>query len=329
MEKTLKLFKKFLPAIIITTLVGLIFGFLTLLYYYIPSIPTITFKAVIPILTLVIFVLIVAMIITFAVKTKKLHISRVKRDAPFSKFAAALAGIMVAALFLFDFFRFVISPGLFAAQPEKIIRLFVFVPFVIYFVIQLIPKKMKRQAVILPKWLKPLCSVCAILWCVCSLVSIFRWTGLPITNIFKLSFIAYTLLALIFFLSEAKFELLKPNHRFYMISAFLLFSYTVVVSGSIVLGKLLGTAKAVTLSEFELICSITLGIYALSKMFAILRTLSFLKERSSTSTYSSKFSNKKHHHGHHHSHHKTTTPVTEKVTTDNVTPTDTEVKTKE
>lgn len=302
MEKTLKLFKKFLPIIIITSMIGLVFGFLTLLYYYNNSIPKIDFKAVIPILTILILVFAIALAVLFTIKTDKLHIARIKKDASFSKFACALTAVMTAALFLFEFFRFVMYPTIFATQPEKILRLFVFVPFVIYFIIQMLPKKFKRQAIVLPKWLKPLCSVCAILWSVCSLVSIFRWTGLPIKNEFKLMFIGYNIIALIFFLSEAKFELLKPSHRFYMLSALILFVYTSILSGSIIIAKLLGRLDAVTLSEFELICSITIGIYALSKMFAIIHTLKYLKERSSSSVYSSKFDKGSHHHHHHHRH---------------------------
>lgn len=309
MEKIYNLFKKNLPIIFILSLVGLVFGILTFVYYYNPSTVSINFKNVIPIFAVIFIALAIGVSIYFTVKVDKLHLSRIKKNSGFSKFAALLAATLAAALFFFNFFKFVLEPSSFSII--MILRLIVFVPFIAYLIIGIIPKKIKKVRIELPKWLKPVTSTCTLLWSILSLMTIYFWNsgGLTTANLFKNVYIFYYILATVFFLFEIKFELFAPSHRAYIISALLLFVYTFSVTGSIMVAKFLGQLSVVTVSDFEIFLSFSIGIYALSKLIAMQQTLKFVMKKGGSSH--------RHHHHHHH-HHKNSDDNKAVIDTENV-----------
>ena len=108
---------------------------------------------------------------------------------------------------------------------------------------------------------------------------------------------AYYVLAALFFLFEIKFELIShKGHRGYMLTALLLFSYTFISSGAIILVKFMGGLADITISNFEMFLPLALGLYALAKMIAIKNTIKFIMKRDQQTI-------SEHHHSHHHSHH--------------------------
>ena len=299
MEKTYNLFKKFIPAIIIIASVGMIFSLFTLLYYYNPALKSIEFKNVIPIFTALIFASAVIVSLVFTIQTKKIHITRIKKTSSMSKFAALLSVALGTALFLFDFIAFVIYPS--TTSPLKILRLLVFIPFIAYLVIQIIPTKFKKKHVRIPNWIRVATSICAITWCILGLLAIYFWTGLEITNVFKVMHMFYYVFTVLFFLFEIKFELIsQKSYKGYMLSALTLFSYTFITSGAIIITKFLGGLKEITISDFEMFMPLALGLYALSKMIAIQNTIKFVISKDKQTIHE----HHHHHRHHHHSHHK-------------------------
>ena len=292
MEKTYSAFKKFIPIILVLSLLSIIFGVFTLLHYYDKYTISIQFSNVIPIFAIIFTVLTVVAYIILAVKTPTLHVKRLKRDSGFSKFASALAAAFVTALFLFDFIRFV-SPST-ALMTTKIIRLPVSIPFIAYFVLELIPSKIKRKKISIPSWVPVLCSLCAIAWCVIGALSTYFWSGLPITNFFKISHILYYILGALFFLADFAFNHFGKGHRLYIISAFSFFAIVAIFTGSTTVGTLAGWLQDMTISQFELVTAIALGIFALSKMIAVPYTIKYVLKREGRNSHRS--------HHHHHSH---------------------------
>ena len=296
MEKTYNLFKKFIPIIILLSFLGLIFGIFSLIYYYNDYTISISFGNVIPIFAISFAVLAIVAYVILVIKTPTIHIKRLKKDLGFSKFAAALAAALVTALFLFDFIKFILPST--SLMTLKIVRLPVTIPFIIYFILELVPSKLRRKKINIPSWLPPICSLCAIAWCVIGLLSIYFWSGegsLPTTNIFKLLHMLYYAVAILFFLSEMGFSYFAKGHRFFIIASFTLFVVSFVSTGSVMIGMFFNLIPSVTISEFEVITAFTLGIYALSKMLSVPYTIKYVISREGSRHH------QQHHHHHHHS----------------------------
>ncbi|MBO5261789.1 MAG: hypothetical protein J6B45_01965, partial [Clostridia bacterium] len=294
MEKTYNLFKKFIPPIIILSCIGLLFALFTLLYYYVPSTASIDFKNIIPIFTAAFLAVSYAVCFVFAFSIKSLHIKRIRKNSSFLKFASLLAAGLVFFLFLFNFIQFV---QLDEQWPVfKALRLIVSIPFVAYLVVGIIPKKIKRKKIVIPKWVMPITSICAVIWCILGLLAVYFWEGLgalPTTNIFRLIHTFYQAMVILFFLAEIGFEFLGKGHKLYVLTASCLFVTTFVLTGGMLLGKFLNIIPQVNISNFEIFTGVALGIYALAKLIAIQQTLKYVMKRESEG----------HSHHHHHHHH--------------------------
>lgn len=315
MEKTLSLFKKFLPIIIVVSFVATVFGLFTLMYYYDKSTISIQFKNIIPIITAVFLVAAYGVAICFSLKVKTLHIKRIKKDSNFSKFATALAAVLVTALFLFNFIQLVQNSSL---PVFKVLRLIVSIPFIAYLVLGLIPRKINRKVVKIPTWLTYIASVCAILWCIFSLLALYFWSGpqaLPTTNVFRLFHLFYYAVAIVFFISEVGFEIFSKGHKLYVLASSCLFITSCVITGSIMFAIFLGKIPEVSLSAIEIFASFSIGIYALSKMFAVGKTISHVMKQEDSS--------RSHHHHHHHKSSKA--KVTESGSTKSAIPNDIDI----
>jgi len=294
MEKNYSLFKKYLPILIIVSVVGLIFGLFSLAYdSYNPATVSVNFTDVIPIFWLAFLAIsyIIAFVFTFQVKD--LHINRVKKSSSFSKFAALLSAGLVTALFMFNFVQFVQLES--SLSPAKIARLVVSIPFIAYLIIGILPKTIHKKKIVIPKWITPICAIGAIAWCISSLFAIYFWGGvsaLPTTNFFRLTHMLYLALATVFFLAEVGFEMLGKGHRLYILSAACLFVTTTVITGTVMVASFLGKGKEISISGFEIFVGVALGIYALSKLFAIQHTIKHVMKQQKEGIH-------RHHHHHH------------------------------
>ena len=289
MNKVYNLFKKYLPIISGLAVVSALFGLLTLIYYYNKDTVSISFANVIPICTVIFFILAVAFVIVFVSKVDNIYISKIKKSYGFCHFAAALSAALAAALFLFDFFRFVQTPT--TSSALRILRLVAFVPFILYLVLGMVPKRFRKKTIHISIKIKYVAAIGAIVWAVLGLLMIYFWEGLPMTNIFKITHLFFYVLLLLFLAFEIKFELITPTPRLYLLFSLLLFVYSTALTGSVMLAKFFGFIEEVTISEFEIFLAFALGIYALSKMVAIPKTIKLVKEKSRS---------RRHHHHHRH-----------------------------
>ena len=299
MKKTYKRFNSYLLAISITAAVGLIFALFSLLFYYNADLKSIEYKNVIPILTVIIFAIAVVFAVVFTAQTDTIHITKIKKNSSILKFATLLSVALSVALFLYDFIFFVIYPN--ESSPLKIARLTVFLPFIAYLIIEVIPTRMHRRVFRIPTWLKVITSLSTIIWCVLGLLAMYFWSALATTNIFKLHHMFYYVLAVLFFMFEIKFELIShKGHRGYMLSALVLFSYTFISTGAIIIVKFAGGLVGVNISNFEMFLPLAIGLYALSKMIAIKNTINFVMKRDLQSVRSHSHRSHKHNNSTHH-----------------------------
>ncbi len=290
MNKIYNLFKKYLPVIAGLSVVTTLLGLLTLIYYYNKDTVSINFANVIPICTAIFFLLAIAFVIGFIAQVNNIYISKIKKSFGFCHFAAALSAALAAALFFFDFFRFVQTPT--TSSPLRILRLVAFVPFILYLILGMVPRSFHKRVIHISIKIKYVAAIGAIVWSILGLLMIYFWDGLPITNIFKIVHLFFYVLLLLFLAFEIKFEILTPMPRFYVLFSLLLFVYTTSLTGAVMLAKFFGFVEEVAISEFEIFLAFALGIYAFSKMIAIPRTIKIVKEKSHSC---------RHHHHHKHS----------------------------
>ena len=280
MNKIYNLFRKFLIITIILSVIAVFFGLLTLIYYYNKDTVSVDFKNVIPICTAIMLIICIATVIHFVTKIDNLYISKIKKSFGFCHFAAALSAALASALFLFDFFRFVQTPT--SSSALRILRLVAFVPFILYLILGMIPKRFHKKRIQIPRKVKYIACIGALAWAILGLLMIYFWEGLPMNNLFKLTHLLFYVLLLLFLVFEIKFELLTPVPKLYVLFSLLLFIHTTIITGSIMFAKFFGFIEEVTISEFEIFLAFALGIYALSKMIAIPRTMKFVKEKGHT-----------------------------------------------
>ena len=297
MNKVYNLFKKFLLIVIILSSVTALFGLLSMIYYYSKDTVSINFKNVIPIFTVILFLIAIATVIYFSFKVDDIRISKIKKSFGFCHFAAALSAALAAALFLFDFFRFVQTPT--TSSGLRILRLLAFIPFILYLILGMIPKKFHKKRIHIPVKIKYIACIGALVWAILGLLMIYFWDGLPITNFFKITHLFFYVFLLLFLVFEIKFELLTPTPKMYVLFSMLLFVYATVINGSVMLAKFFGFIEEVTISEFEIFLAFALGIYALSKMIAIPKTIKFIKDKGHSH----------HRHRHHRHHHNSSEDV--------------------
>ena len=316
MQKTYLIFKKFLPIILAVSALALIFGLLTMVYYYNDATMSIAIKNVIPIFTVGLIFISLALSIVFTAKVHNTGISKIKKSFPICKFTSLLAATLAAASFFFDFFRFVDQPGQFSVF--RVVRLIIFIPFITYLVLNVIPRKIRRRPITLPDWLKPLTSIATLVWCLLGLVMIYFWQStsysavLGTTNIFRIAFIIYYLFVTVFFAFEVKYELISSAPKGYVLFSTLLFVYSFTVIGPIMLKTvLIESSNLGSISLFEIFLAFALGLYALGKMIAMQQTMRFVMKKHGNSGHSHK------HHHHKHSKDKGADVTAENAKTEN------------
>ena len=316
MQKTYLIFKKFLPIILAVSSLALIFGLLTMVYYYNDATMSIAIKNVIPIFTIGLIAISFVLAVVFTAKVHNTGISKIKKSFPICKFTSLLAATLASASFFFDFFRFVDQPGQFSVF--RVVRLIIFIPFIAYLVLNVIPRKIKRRPITLPYWLKPLTSIATLVWCLLGLVMIYFWQStsysavLGTTNIFRIAFIIYYLFVTVFFAFEVKYELISSAPKGYVLFSTLLFVYSFTVIGPIMLKTvLIESSNLGSISLFEIFLAFALGLYALGKMIAMQQTMRFVMKKHGNSGHSHK------HHHHKHSKDKGADVTAENAKTEN------------
>ena len=234
----------------------------------------------------------VAYSVYFTLKVKSINITRIKKTSRFWRFASTLGAIMMIVFFIYECIVSITKANFQAYFIFRVIRWLLTIPTCIYFVFQAMPNRIKRVKIVPPEYIKVALSVCSIFWCLFGILTTY-FSSLTATDIAKISQLFVYASCALFLVFEGKFEIFGSGHKAYFISAFACSALTFGFPFGISVAKIVGKMSPYrAFSQPELILSVVFGIYALSKMFAIVLTMRAVAENSSRSSHSSKFDKK-------------------------------------
>ena len=256
----------------------------------------IRFNQAAPVLMFALIGISLALSVTMLIKMKHTYITKMRRDSNVLKFASALAFVVVLILTVYDLYVLLASNAtLSVAKTFKVLRIIAAIPFLAYFVINVIPKRLFKRRIYIPEAVVNICAIGAIAWSLFGLLAIWFYEGVGYSY-FKIIHIVFYVLFTFFIICEIKTQLIKVNVKLHIFSALLLFVISFVLTTSTVVASFLTDVSGNPISNFELVTAIALSMYALSKVFAYMHTL-----RISLNTGSGTSKRRHHHHHHHHS----------------------------
>ena len=275
MKKTNELFKILIPVMLATTAIAAIVSSLALCLTYTRASGNIDMKSALAIFFVTAFLIALVVPILFVIAFKDLKITRTKRDLMFGKVASAL---FVISLVVFTFSDIVYMTsdviGSSSLPVWRFFRALVSVFVMAFAVIELLPSKTN-----VPPFVKNLVNGAVPVYLAFSILSLyFNPTYIP--EYFKILYtVAYSILTL-FFLYDFKWRLVPTNAKAYTAISTMAFTLPVIISLSSIVVFIfrnddLSQAR-ITVSIFEMIFVLTLGIYALSKVLAVKKTVEYV-----------------------------------------------------
>jgi len=238
-----------------------------------------------------------AYIVYFAWNTKKIHITRIrKQSTSFLMLATWLAAAMMLILFIYETITLATLIKVGALASFGFIRtmryLLTIVTFA-YFLIAALPQKIRRKKIEAPKLVKYFTSIGTILWAIFGLLSVYFYDKMTTNNILKIWQIIVYLVFIFFFLMEAKFEHIKPDGFFYIGACLGTYIITMAFCVTTIIALAAGfVSDNMAFTEIELVMSFTIGFYAYARVHAIQRTIKHVMDNSDKNTFSSKFKKK-------------------------------------
>lgn len=293
MKKAYEIFKKLIPYVIVGAVITTIFGIVAYGLNYNKATSTFIVPEVCSLLFIGFLAVTVGYVIFFSIKSRHLHITKIRKNSNFLKLTSWLTAAVLVLLFIFETAKLIAEPYIEDAtgfNAWRVIRYILTLPFAAYFIIEAFPKKIKKTKINFPNWLRYTLSICAILWCVSGLLSIYFSDFMTTTNVIKNFQIILYLVFSVFFVFEGKFEHLKPNNVGYLITSLLSFVLSMGLGLSTIISLAAGFISTYKCcSEIELTTYAVIGIYALSRVFAILSTMKHVIDHDETGSYSRKF----------------------------------------
>ena len=161
----------------------------------------------------------------------------------------------------------------------RILKYIFALPASIHFLLMAIPSKTKRNKKIkIPKVLSYICSLSVIFWCIFGLLAVYTYDQLSIKNILVIWQLLIYLSFIVFFLFEAKFDLLnagKKSAKGFIFTGCLAFivgiSLSLTTTGCMIL-RIIKPEYNNSFSATEVFTSFLIGIYIASKIYAYVRT---------------------------------------------------------
>lgn len=270
MKKTNELFKILIPVLLAATAIAVVFASLALCLTYSIDNGNIDMKS--PYAVLFVTTMLIALIapIVIVVLFKELKITRTKRDLPFGKISAVL--------FLISTFVYTLSDMVFMVSSSfqiwRFLRALVAIFVMIFAILEFLPSKIKVSP-----FAKNFLNGCVPVYTALSIMAIyFNPQYLP--EYFKILYIiAYAAITL-FFLYDFKWRLVPTNAKAYTAISTMGFTLPVIISLTSIVGFFFKGSEFsqdnITISIFEMFFLCTLGIYALSKVFAVKKTVAYV-----------------------------------------------------
>ncbi len=292
MKKAYKYLIKKLPIVMIGALISTLFGVLAFRFSYNVETSWLNIKSFCTIGFAVVLLAVIGYAIYTTCMVKHFHIAKIRKKFGFLRTCSLLACFVLTFFFVFDFVRLIVSSysGLNSFDGWRVVRFILSLPFAAYFLIMALPTRYKRKKLNVPKKLIYICSVCSVLWCVFSILTVYFYKGLTTTNILKLWQIVVYLAYAVFFLFEIKFELIGPCPKRYMSMGLVSFILSMAFTFSTIIARIFEfIPQSKSLSVVELLCSFVIGIYALARVYAIPQTMKHVINTTERDIFSSKF----------------------------------------
>lgn len=252
------------------TVLAVIFASLALCLTYSPDHGNINMKS--PYAIFFVTTVLIALIVPplFVVGFKDLKITRTRRDLIFSRVASMLLLIGTFAYTLTDMVY--MTSGEF--EVWRFFRALVAIFVIIFGLLDFLPSKTKVSTTV-----KNFVNGCVPVYTALSILALyFNPTYVP--EYFKILYVvAYSILTL-FFLYDFKWRLIKTNAKAYTAISAMTFVFSAIISLTSIVGFICKNdyfaQSEITVSLFEMIFVLILGIYALSKVIAIKKTVEYV-----------------------------------------------------
>ncbi len=270
MKKVNKLFKIFIPVLLASVALAILFASLALCLTFYEDTGNINMISPLAIffVTFVLISLVIPVIFVFLFKDLK--ITRTKRDLPIIKFAAALILVALIAFEVYDIV-FMVQIGF---EIWRFLRLFLAALLVLHLVFGILPSKTK-----IPPFIRHTANASAPLFTITSVLAIYFYGGAtPIPEYFKILFVmGYSFLTL-FLLYDFKWKLIPTNPRSYTALSSMAFAFGATISLTSIIALIarhdLFTQDKIVISIFEIALVFALSFLGFAKTMAVKQTVS-------------------------------------------------------
>ncbi len=308
MKETYKFLIKKLPIILIGSIITTVLGVVALILGYNSTTSWLRLRGVCTIIFALVGFATMCFAGYIAFKTKDVHIKKIKKSSGFLKTASYL--VFAISFFIFGFELVKIILASYEANFSqyfsiwRILRFVFALPCSAHFLFMALPTRIKRKKVRIPKNLLYISSISTILWAIMGLLSTYfanePGKNLTTMNILKIWQILVYLSFAVFFLFEAKFEHINQAPRGYIFTGCLAFICAMAFTLTNLIGLVIRVIPSRNcFSAPELICLLSVGLYAFARIHAIPHTIKHVINNSDRSSFSSKFDKHRHHHHHH------------------------------
>lgn len=293
MKQSQLIYKIFLPITLLLLVLATIFNSLSLSLTYDSFTSNIGIGSPLSILFIVFVSLCFAAPIVLGFLTKETSIiTRTVKNTIFEKVAASIVILSLLALLGYDvviLFQeiayaadiqgYTMSFSEALKQHFELWRLFraiLTIPFIVHLVFGFLPKSSVSTLV------KAFFHCTAILWCMMTPIIIYFYSGTPpIPEYFRITFSIMFILFTLFLLFDFKWIYFDSSIRIYSALTLMTFIFASVISVGTVVGLIANSELSInelSLSLFEVIVSISLAIYSLSKWLEIYKTVNIVAE---------------------------------------------------
>jgi len=301
MRETYKLMKKMLISLASVFLFVFLFGVLSFSFMYETTSYSLKFPHVITILFYVLIATSVILAVLTTIRPKHIHITRIKKQNMIYLFGSGFVAVMMLVMFVYEAIVVISRADLTAYYVLRVSRWLLCLPTCGYFILNLIPNRIKNKKITIPLSLRAIFAFSTILWIISSLFTTYFNKTMLTTDIAKVTqLLAYVLLAL-FIIYDVLFDFSGKGVKFLIFFALMSSVVTVSFQFSIIFCKIIATYSTTrAFSIPEMFTTVALGLYGFSKVAAIAKTLLIVSDSRAESTHSHKFDAPSEHHHHHH-----------------------------
>lgn len=269
MKRTNKLFKLFIPILLFTTLLAIIFSSLALCLAFYEDTGNINMKSPLSIFFVVFILIALAVPVVFAILFNDLKITRTKRDLPIIKLAAIILLIAVIAFEIYD----VIFMSKIGFEIWRFFRLIISAFLIAHLVFSILPSKTD-----IPPFAKYCANASMPIFNILSILALYFYGGATrIPEYYKILFIMSYCFITLFLLYDFKWKIMKTNPRSYFAFASMafVFSSTVAITSiiSIIARPSLFSQDKIVISVFEMILTFAFSFVCLAKVIAVKKTV--------------------------------------------------------